>query len=82
MSVVSAFVYSHQSQVYKKHATEKTGTNGRETDEEGEGRRRRREGRGAELRRGEINTETVDHKKQDAKKRVGGGEDCDTFSTT
>lgn len=60
MSVVSALVHSHHSQVYKKHATEKTGTNSREKDEEGGsrgrgGRRKSRKGGEGE------NIETVDH---------------------
>lgn len=56
LSVISAVAYSHCSQVYKKHATEKTRTNSREEKkEQGEGRERGRE------EQEEINTETVDH---------------------
>lgn len=59
MSVLSAIVYSHCSQVYKKHATEKTRTNSREKKMSKERRRERRKEGGRE---GEINIETVDHK--------------------
>lgn len=67
LSVISAVAYSHCSQVYKKHATEKTRTNSRE-----EKRSKERGERGREEQE-EINTETVDHEKQDARKQVGRG---------
>lgn len=48
MSVLSAIVYSHCSQVYKKHATEKTRTNSREKKMSKERRRERRKEGGRE----------------------------------
>ena len=67
VSVLSAIVYSHCSQVYKKHATEKTGTNSREKKMSKERRRERRkeerrEKAAGKWGEGEINIETVDHK--------------------
>lgn len=72
VSVVSAIVYSHHSQFYKKHATEKTGTNSREKKDEG-GEKRGRDRSEQEMRRGWDQHRDSGSWKQDDRKQVGRG---------